>query len=452
MFAEAPRQECPACQHQLSVFSQNQEDSGMSTIYGPQKGHATLYDTLGNDTIIAAGGYNTIYSLYGNDTISGGSIGYNTILAGSQYDQAQRDVTIRVNGLGNTIDGGDANFTIFASTGGTTVSLGNGDNSITFGGQNNNITVGLGRNVIVAGTGNDSVTVVGYPTTATTAAAENVTFAGTGNSFSNDTSDVNPLFPGGVPLAVPTTINGGAGDGTYSLWGGGTVLTGGANNTINAAAGTYNIVAGSGDDTVNLNPGIAYDYPTTATIRLNGTNNVVDGYADNATILGGLGNTTVTIASDTSTYGNYVISLGGFRNTITSFLGQGRIDAGGDDAVVNLADSKFQVFLHGKADFVGLGDFSSGFIDDQSQGLKIDVTGVTNETIDNFGFDRGAMLRIDLTPNYTQPFGTAAQVLAAVHDTAAGAVLNYSTGIGTAGSITFAGVTTSELSVNNFAV
>ena len=88
----------------------------MSTIYGPQKGHATLYDTLGDDTIIAAGGYNTIYSLYGNDTISGGSIGYNTILAGSQYDQAQRDVTIRVNGLGNTIDGGDANFTVFAST------------------------------------------------------------------------------------------------------------------------------------------------------------------------------------------------------------------------------------------------------------------------------------------------------------------------------------------------
>jgi hypothetical protein len=230
------------------------------------------------------------------------------------------------------------------------------------------------------------------------------------------------------------------------------VLTGGANNTINASAGTYNIVAGSGNDTVNLNPDIAYDYPTTATVRLNGTNNVVNGYADNATILGGLGNTQVTIATETSTYGTYVINLGGSRNTITSFLGQGRIDAGGDDAIVNLTDSKFQVFLHGKADFVGLGDFSSGLIDDQSQGLKIDVTGYTNETIDNFGFDRGAMLRIDLDPGFTQPFGTAAEVLAAVHNTAAGAVLNYNTGAGTTGSITFAGVSTSELSVNNFAV
>jgi hypothetical protein len=79
----------------------------MATIYGPQAGHATLDDTLGDDTIIAAGGYNTIDSLYGNDTISAGSIGYNTILAGTQYDQSHRDVSIRVNGLGNTIDGGD---------------------------------------------------------------------------------------------------------------------------------------------------------------------------------------------------------------------------------------------------------------------------------------------------------------------------------------------------------
>jgi hypothetical protein len=48
------------------------------------------------------GGYNTIVSLHGNDTISAGSIGYNTIMAGTQYDLAQRDLSIRVNGLGNT--------------------------------------------------------------------------------------------------------------------------------------------------------------------------------------------------------------------------------------------------------------------------------------------------------------------------------------------------------------
>jgi hypothetical protein len=424
----------------------------MPTIYGPQKGHATLYDTAGDDTIIAAGGYNTIYSLSGDDTISGGSIGYNTIFAGTQYDQAHRDVTIRVNGLGNTIDGGDANFSIYNSSGGTTVSLGNGDNSITLGGQNNNITVGLGRNVIVAGTGDDHVTVVGYPTTANVVSGENITFAGTGNSFSNNTSNSNPLFHVGLPLSIPTTINGGSGYGTYNLWGGGTVLTSGADNTIDASAGTYNIVAGTGNDTVNLNPDVFDDFPTTATVRLNGTDNVVDGYADNATILGGLGNTNVTIGSDTFTDGTYVINLGGSRNTVTSFLGQGRIDAGGDDAIVNLTDSKFQVFLHGKADFVGLGDGSSGFIDDQSQGLHIDVTGDTNETIDNFGFDRGAVLRIDLGDGLTQPFGSAADVLAAMHNTAAGAVLTYASGTGRTGSVTLAGVSTSELSVHNFAV
>jgi hypothetical protein len=421
----------------------------MPTIYGPQAGHATLYDTAGNDTIIAAGGYNTIYSLYGNDTISGGSIGYNTIFAGTQYDQSHRDVTIRVNGLGNTIDGGDANFSIFNWSGGTTVSLGNGDNSITLGGQNNNITVGLGRDVIVAGTGNDHVTVVGYPTAANPVSGENITFAGTGNSFSNRTSDISPL---GFPLSIPTTINGGSGYGSYSLWGGGTILTSGAYNTIDASAGTYNIVAGTGNDTVNLNPNVYFDIATTATVRLNGTDNVVTGSADNATILGGLGNTRVTIGDDTVTDGTYVINLGGSRNTVTSYQGQGRIDAGGDDAVINLTDSKFQVYLHGKADFVGLGDGSSGFIDDQSQGLHIDVTGDTNETIDNFGFDRGAVLRIDLGAGFIQPFGSAADVLAAVHNTAAGAVLNYASGTGQTDSITFAGISASQLSVNNFAV
>ena len=244
----------------------------------------------------------------------------------------------------------------------------------------------------------------------------NITFQGAGNSFAKETSDTSPL---GFPLSIPTTINGGSGQGSYTLWGGGTVLTGGADNTINASAGAYNIVAGSGNDTVNLNPNVFYDVATTATVRLNGTDNVVNGYADNATILGGLGNTRVTIGADTFTDGTYVINLGGSRNTVTSDVGQGRIDAGGDDAVVNLSDSKLQVFLHGKADFINLDDGSSGSIEDNSQGLKINVTGVTNETIDNFGFDRGALLRIDLGSGFTQPFGTAADVLAAVHNTAA---------------------------------
>jgi hypothetical protein len=244
----------------------------MATIYGPQTGHATLDDTSGDDTIIAAGGYNTIDSLYGTDTISAGSIGYNTILAGTQYDHAHRDVSIRVNGLGNTIDGGDANFTIFGATGGTTISVGDGDNAITLGGQNNSITVGTGRDVIVAGTGNDHVTVAGYEVNGGSYPGVNVTFAGTGNSFANNTFDFSPL---GFPLSIPTTINGGSGDGSYTLWGGGTVLTSGADNTINASAGAYSIVAGTGNDTVNLNPNVYYDVATTATVRLNGTNNVV---------------------------------------------------------------------------------------------------------------------------------------------------------------------------------
>src|ERR1700742_402295 len=119
------------------------EIRSMPTIYGPQTGHATLYDTSGDDTIITAGGYNTIYSLYGNDTISTGSLGYNTIYAGTQYDYAQRDVSIRLNGFGNTVDGGDANFSIFNSSGDSTIDLGDGNDNLALGGLDNTITVGL---------------------------------------------------------------------------------------------------------------------------------------------------------------------------------------------------------------------------------------------------------------------------------------------------------------------
>jgi hypothetical protein len=423
----------------------------MATIYGPSTGHAILHDTSGDDTIIAAGGYNTIYSLSGNDTISGGSIGYNTILAGTQYDQAQRDVSIRLNGLGNTVDGGDADFTIASPTGGTTVAVGNGANAITLGGQNNSVTVGWGRNVIVAGSGNDHVTVTGAPTASDSnpVGADNVTFAGTGNSFANDTSGTSPLF---LPLSVLTTINGGSGDGTYSLWGGGTVLTGGADNTIDASAGTYHIVAGSGHDTVDLNPTVGVEFPTTASVRLDGTDNVVTGIANSATIEGGLGNTRVTLGSDQGSDGLDVINLGGSRNSVTMDAGQGRIDPGGDNAIVNLSNCSFQVFMHGTADFIGLGDGSGGSIEDQSQGLKIDVTGITHETIDNFGFDRGAVVRFDLGAGGTLPFGSVADVLAALHNTAGGAMLSYSEGSGGTGTILFAGLSASQLTASNFAV
>jgi hypothetical protein len=423
----------------------------MPTIYGPQSGQATLYDSFGNDMIIAAGGYNTIYSLYGNDTITGGSIGYNTILAGTQYDYAQRNVSIRLNGLGNTIDGGDANFTIFNSSGDSTVNLGDGNDNLTLGGPDNTINIGLGADNVIAGGGDDSVTVVGLvdslngPASATIA----VKFSGFGNSFYNG---FNSTFDGSAeayPLPVVSTITGGSGDGNFTLWGGGSVVTDGLNNNIFVGDGNYNIVAGSGNDSV------AIDSPfggTAVNVALAGSGNSVssEGGSLNVAISGGTGNTTLNLGNG---FGEIQanITLGGSNNTVTAQGMSGYLDPGADGAIVNLTyGDNLDIMVHGRGDTIGLGDATNANINDQSCGLQINVSGEASATIANFGFDRGAVFTIDLLYGYPQPFQDAAQIVSALQQTARGAVLSYGGSGG--GSFLFAGVSVSQLHASNFAV
>jgi hypothetical protein len=424
----------------------------MATIYGPQKGHATLYDTSGNDTIVAAGGYNTINSLYGNDTISGGSIGYNTILAGTQYDYAQRDVSIRVNGLGNTIDGGDSNFTISSWTGDATINLGDGNDNLTLGGLNNTVTIGLGADNIVAGSGDDSVTVVGLVSWLNGPAPETIAvhFSGHGNSFYNGFYSTSDGSAEDYPLPVVSTITGGSGDGNFTLWGGGSVVTDGLNNNIFVGDGNYNIVAGSGDDSVNM------DSPfggMTVNVTLAGSGNSVSGGGGGplvANISGGTGDTTVNMGDGLETV-QANIRLGGSHNTITAQGMSGSVDPGGDGAIVNLtAGGNLDVMVHGAGDFIGLGDAINANINDQSNGLQIDVSGAASATIYNFGFDRGAVLTIDLQFGYPQPFQNATQIVDALQQTSGGALLSYGPDGG--GSFLFAGVSVSQLHASNFAV
>jgi hypothetical protein len=421
----------------------------MATIYGPQKGHATLYDTSGDDTIVAAGGYNTIYSLFGNDTISGGSIGYNTILAGTQYDYAQRDVSIRVNGLGNTIDGGDSNFTISSWTGDATINLGDGNDNLTLGGFNNTVTIGLGADNIIAGSGDDSVTVVGSQGRLNGPAPETIAvhFSGDGNSFSNSTSDGSAEA---YPLPVVSTITGGSGDGNFTLWGGGSVVTWGLNNNIVVGDGNYNVVAGSGDDSVYMDsPFGGMD----VNVTLAGSGNRVSSGGGGplvANISGGTGDTTVNMGNSLGEDQGY-ITPGGSHNTITAQGMSGLIDSGGDGAIINLSElSNLYVTVHGAGDFIGLGDLTTVMINDQSNGLQIDVSGRTSAEIYNFGFDRGAVLKIDLQFGYPQPFQNTTQILDALEQGPRGAVLGYGGPGG--GSFSFDGVSVSQLHASNFAL
>jgi hypothetical protein len=424
----------------------------MPTIYGPQTGHATLYDASGDDMIIAAGGYNSIYSLYGNDTISTGSIGYNTIYAGTQYDYSQRDVSIRLNGLGNTVDGGDANFTIFNSSGDSTINLGDGNDNLTLGGLDNTITIGLGVDNIVAGGGDDSVTVVGFVDSLDGPAPETISvqFSGFGNSFDNGFDTTFDGSAEGFPLPVFSTITGGSGDGNFSLWGGGSVVTNGLDNNIFVGDGNYNIVAGSGDDSVAMDNPFEGDMDVNVTLAGSGNSVSGEGGPLAVTISGGTGDTTVTMGDGFGTV-QANITLGGSNNTVTAQEMSGYVDPGGGGAIVNLTyGDNLDVMVHGAGDFIGLGDATNANINDQSCGLQIDVSGEASATIYNFGFDRGAVFTIDLQYGYPQPFQNADQIVAALQQTSRGAVLSYG-GTG-GGSFLFAGVSVSELHASNFAV
>ena len=421
----------------------------MPTIYGPQTGHATLYDTSGDDTIIAAGGYNTIYSLYGDDTISTGSIGYNTIYAGTQYDYSQRDVSIRLNGFGNTVDGGDADFSIFNSSGDSTIDLGDGNDNLTLGGLDNTITVGLGADTIIAGGGDDSVTVAGFVDNLDGPAPETISvqFSGYGNSFNGG---YDTTFDGGAegnPLPILATITGGSGDGNFALWGGGSVVTGGLDNNIFVSVDNYNIVAGAGDDSVSMEDPY---FDTDVNVTLAGSGNSVSGGASNAKISGGTGDTYINLGDGFEAVQANII-LGGSNNTVTAQGMSGYVDPGGDGAIVNLTEAdNLDIMVHGAGDFIGLGDATNANINDQSDGLQVDVSGEASATIYNFGFDRGAVFTVDLQFGYPQPFQNATQILDALQQTSRGAVLSYSGSGG--GSFLFAGVSVSELHASNFAV
>jgi hypothetical protein len=420
----------------------------MAIIYGPQTGHADLQDSAGNDTIVAAGGYNTITSLYGDDTISGGSIGYNTILAGTQYDGAQRDVAIRLNGLGNSVTGGDADFTIYNSSGGNTINLGDGNDTLALGGLYNAISVGLGQDVITAGGGYDAVTVQGVAFFANTTVPPEVTvqFAGFGNVFENGTFNGDAE---GDPMDVVSNITGGAGNGYFNMWGGGSVATAGVDNTVVAGDGNYTIAAGSGDDTVVLEN--FYGENNTVNVILAGSGNNVSGEAAHLAISGGAGGNTIDVQGGGNVLAAQVnVTLAGSGNVVTMQDAAGYIDLGGDGSIVNLGQgTNLSVLVGGSGDFIGLGDSSKASINDRSDGLQIDVTGGVAATIYNFGVDRGAVLTVDLAPGLGNPFQNAEQIVAALHETARGAALSFGNG---ADSILFAGVNVSQLTVGNFAV
>ncbi len=188
--------------------------------------------TLGNgrDSVIESGYGNIIAVGQGADTIVAGS-GADTVVAAGGND------TITLAGYGNSVTstGGNTKILGAESSGGNTISLGNGRNNVQLGGAGNAITLGTGTNVVVAGSGYDTVTVG--------AGADTITLAGYHN-----TADLGAGF---------NTVTSGSGDDVVRLTGvkaslliGGTgdmVFLGGASATITDQASILSLdVSGGG--------------------------------------------------------------------------------------------------------------------------------------------------------------------------------------------------------------
>ena len=429
----------------------------MVYIIGPVSGRTTLNDTAGDDTIYARGPDNIVDSLYGNDTITAGH--GSQINAGVAGDGIARNVTIKLFDTGNTVDGGDGDFSIVAAQGDSTILLGYGNSNVTLDGGGDDVTVGLGANVIAAYGGGSSITVTNaYLLSPSNPSAggyaspgDHITLSGLGNSVTNATissSLADPIIP------VPMFITGGSGDGSFSLDGGGSLVTGGLNNSVSVGDGSYFINPGSGHDTV----GLGGYFDDSVNIQLNGTDNLVEGIAGSTHIYGGAGHNTVDFNNDSASFvtSDQNIRLGGSDNTITAALGSfsGTIDPGGSNATITLQGLDFaDMTFRGTGDRLTLNsDVSGGTVHDMSSGLFIDVTGVPSLTIDNFGYDRGAVVKIDfggMTDSFGgTPFASAQAVYDHVQAGAGGAVLNLDNG----GQIIFAGLAVSALSAKNFAV
>ena len=341
----------------------------MAHINGPANGHGTITGTSGNDLIVAYGDANTITGGGGDDTISAVSGNDNSISVGTLSDglSSLTDI-IRIDGLGDTVAGGDENVRLAGEVSDTSVTLGRGADTVSLIGASNTLSFGGGNDVIRALGGNDTILLTGsvYPTY-----ADSIRVSGAHNSVTNK------LSGGAQPALGTLTIQGGSGSGTFVLGTtGGTIATSGVDNFIEGGFAPTKIVAGSGYDTVSLQPG-ARDVGGAATVLLGGTHNVVTRTIGDATITGGHGYDTVNLSAAASPSAFQVTDSGVYDSITLDVASGATIDGGSSFETVTLISSVANVTFAGQGDLLTLGGdaINAGYpttsVTDLSRGLQV---------------------------------------------------------------------------------
>ena len=274
--------------HIINAYGTNNISLG-----GPSNTVNTVW-AIGSTNTVFAGGPGSSVTLDGmaTNTVTFGAGAASATIGFKDDDHFGFTSTVTFAGAGNTLNGGDENFTVSGSTGSSTVHVGDGENSITMGGAGNTVSVWGGDNWINAGGGGSHVTILGLD--------------GTGAAKPTD-SDAPPPDDGPVPLS-PTdwvTISG-AGDSvsaTYenvNIWGtaisGATVTLGNGNNSVvlsGAPGGGNHVTVGNGGNAINVT---------------GNSNTITVGNGANGITLSGNGN--VVTVNDPTGIGNDIVQLG----------------------------------------------------------------------------------------------------------------------------------------------
>ena len=372
----------------------------MARIIGPVTGHATLTGTSGNDLIVALGDDNTVTGGGGSDTILATQGNDNSIVVGQLADGLTGTTDyIRIDGLGDSIRGGDEAIRLTGMASSTSVTLGNGNDRVSLQGSANAIVLGGGNDSISALGGNDTIHAAyqdgsGY--------SDHIAITGQKNLITNSQSVGKYTGTGHF------AISGGSGSNTFDLDSGvSTINTAGESNVFNITGfGSTHIVAGSGSDTVNIGAFIGGSNGE-QDIQLAGQQNFVSGVAGDASISGGAGDNVIDLAGPDVGGGSLAIHLGGLGNNLTILAAHATVNPGTGDDTVALQSAIGSVTFSGSGDMLalsGTGIYAGApdaYVNDQSSGLGIDLLsgGAGNVTIDHL--DAAGLISFDGRGGFT---------------------------------------------------
>jgi len=416
--------------------------------------------TLGN-----SGGINTV-SLGGSlDKVTLNGDATNTVTLGggsasvhigsSDDDLFGWSSTVTFSGTGNTLVGGDENFSVSGSTGSSTVHVGDGENTISMGGAGNTVSVWGGDNWIDAGGGGSHVTILGLDGTGAAtptdpdggalgddgpvplSPTDDVTIAGSGDSVTATYENVNVS---GI-LASAATITLGNGNNSVVLGlpsapfgpGGNHVTVGNGGNSINVRGNGNAITVGDGANgvtlsgntntvTVNDPTGVGKDVVQLGagagdTVKLGDAAGSVTGTGLGTTTVSQSGPNAVTVNLNNGTGhitlgdGNDTVTANGGGTMVVAGNGNDTVTANGTGDTISLGNGSNTLTANGSSDHITLGN-GANTITANGAGDTITVGNGANTVIadgggDKFTFGNGNNSLIANGNSDTGTFGTA---------------------------------------------